>query len=151
MEQSPSLFSLGIDPTNRGHLSEAARWARFLAVVGMIFLGLATVFVIFGFSLFNRMLPMQGSTLPTSFSVGYNIGMIVWFVIWFVLSFIPLLFLLRFANHLKVAILAEDQEAMTVSFLNLKRFFRYIGIFTLIMLIFYALIVVIALVGASMR
>jgi hypothetical protein len=34
--QGPSLFGLEIDAAGKSHLSETARWAKFLAIAGMI-------------------------------------------------------------------------------------------------------------------
>lgn len=153
MEQNTSLFSLGIDPANKAHLSETARWARFLAIVGMISLGLGVVFALFWYSLMSRMASptFDNAGFNTgTYTMGMRIGSLIMLFIVLVLWFIPLLFLLRFANSLRVAVRADDQEAMTVAFLNLKRFFRYIGIITLIGLILYAFILVIAIVGGSL-
>jgi hypothetical protein len=32
-DQSSSLFGLSIDPAAKSHLSDAARWAKFLAII----------------------------------------------------------------------------------------------------------------------
>src|SRR5947207_6270174 len=52
------LFGLSIDTTGREHLIEAAKWARFLAIIGFVFIALFAVFAIAGGSyianIFNR-------------------------------------------------------------------------------------------------
>jgi hypothetical protein len=35
-QNQQSIFGLSIDDTNRAHLSEAAKWGRFLAIVGFV-------------------------------------------------------------------------------------------------------------------
>jgi hypothetical protein len=46
-DQHASLFSLSIEPVTKTHLNETAKWARFLAISGMVFLGLAVVGILF--------------------------------------------------------------------------------------------------------
>jgi len=53
--QNTSLFGLGIDPTAKAHLSEAARWARFLAIVGFVLIGIIVLVGLFAGSLLGTM------------------------------------------------------------------------------------------------
>ena len=39
MENEKSLFDLNIDMMGKAHLKEAAKWARFFAILGFITLG----------------------------------------------------------------------------------------------------------------
>ena len=41
--QDADLFGLSIDTTGRAHLTEAAKWARFLAIVGFVFIAFFAV------------------------------------------------------------------------------------------------------------
>ena len=54
------------------------------------------------------------------------------FIVAAVIWFFPLLYMLRFANQMKTALYGNDQENLNVSFQNLKRYFRYVGIITII-------------------
>jgi hypothetical protein len=38
----------------------------------------------------------------------------------------------RFASQMKTALYSNDQESLNTSFQNLKRYFRYLGIITII-------------------
>jgi len=40
----------------------------------------------------------------------------------------------RFANQMKTALYGNDQEDLNASFQNLKKYFRYVGIITIISL-----------------
>ena len=51
-ENQSTLFGLGIDPTAKAHLSETARWAKFLAILGFILMGLAVLAVVFAGTFF---------------------------------------------------------------------------------------------------
>ena len=149
-QESMSLFSLSIDPLSKSHLTEAAKWARFLAIIGMVVLVLMIIFGLF----FSTMMAVSsnpfeepvegGSGLMSGFGVGMAILYIVLAAIWF----FPLLYLLRFANSMRAALHGNDQNALNVSFQNLKSCFRYVGIITIILLVFYALIFTLAIVGS---
>ena len=138
MEQTSnsSLFSLSIDPVTKAHLSEAARWARFLAIVGMIFLVLMIVMGLFGTAMFlstsSRMENEYGGMGP------YSSGIFAtYIVIIAVIYFFPLLFTLRFANNIRTALHANDQQALNSAFQNLKACFRFLGILTIVGLVFF--------------
>lgn len=145
-----SLFTLSIDPATKTHLSEAARWARFLAIVGMIGLVLMIIFGIFGSAMiFSGAGSFDGNYGATGMGA-YGSGIIAAYIIIIaVLYFFPLLFTLRFANKMRTALNANDQHALNTSFQNLKICFRYIGILTIIGLAFFAIALIFGVVGAA--
>ena len=153
MEQTSnsSLFSLTIDPVTKAHLSEAARWARFLAIIGFVFLALMVVGGIF----LSTMMAQNMSQLDGGYGGSANVfasmgaGLAVLYIIMAVIMFFPLLFLLRFANRTKAALASNDQQVLNTSFQNLKAYFRYIGIITIIILAFYAIAIVFGVLGAA--
>jgi hypothetical protein len=134
--QSYSLFSLSIDPVTKAHLSETARWARFLAIAGMISLGLMVVIgVAYSIWISSTMRSMQyryGVQSSSGYTTGVAAGSALAFVIMAVVAFFPFLYMLRFANQMKLALYSNDQENLNTSFQNLKRYFRYVGIITII-------------------
>lgn len=153
MEPTSSLFSITIDPVTKAHLSETARWARFLAIIGFIFLGLMLLAGVLVF------INIPASDLNNTFGGGYgsgglmeNLGLgafIIFFVISTIIIFFPLLYLLRFANRMKTSLNGNDQQALNVSFQNLKSYFRYIGIITIIVMAFYGIAFIFSILGAA--
>lgn len=146
--QNTSLFGLGIDPAAKAHLSEAARWARFLAIIGFVLVGLIVIFGIFAGSIFGLMSSrMSSSESPFGSSGMAGMGgmFAVIYIIIALIQFFPCLFLYRFATKMKTALAANDQEVLNTSFQNLKILFRYMGIITIIVLAFYAIFILIAL------
>ena len=139
MEENSSLFSLSIDPQTKEHLAETAKWARFLAIVGFVFL-----FIVFGYGIYSAMVISQiQEEFPgygrSGFSAALGATAVVMYVLLFVLYFFPLLFTLRFANKMKVALYANNQVELNNSFQNLKILFRYLGIITIIALVLVGL------------
>jgi MFS family permease len=152
MEQpvsTSSLFNLSIDPVTKAHLSETAKWARFLAIVGFVFLGLMLVFGIFLSSFMATMFGSYDTYGGSGFMSAFGVGMAIMYIIIAALWFFPLLFLLRFANRMRTALNGNDQQALNISLQNLKVFFRFIGIMTIIILALYALAIIISIVGMA--
>ena len=134
--QTPLLFTLSIDPITKTQLSETARWAKFLAIVGMVGLGLVVVFgLVYSIWISTMMGTMQdryGVQSPGAYAGGLAVGSALIFIVMAVVAFFPMLYMLRFANQMKVALYGNDQESLNTSFQNLKRYFRYVGIITII-------------------
>ena len=153
MEQNnnPSIFNLSIDSATRTNLLETAKWARFLAIVGFVFLGLMVAGSIIAITFMAGTLGARDSGLSGSFYMlsTFGAGIAVFYVMIAILCFFPLLFLLRFANRMRTAIRGNDQQALQVSTQNLKVFFSYIGIIAIVVLSLYALFFVIAIMGAA--
>ncbi len=134
--QSP-LFGLTIDQSGRGHLLEASKWAKFLAIVGFVGCGLVVCFGIFMALNFENLQRRSYSDTPIFPGFGAFVGFA--YIIGAVLYFFPCLFLLRFSNKMKAALASDDQEHLTSSFQNLKILYRYKGILTIIALAIYLL------------
>lgn len=148
------LFSLSVDPVTKVHLSEAARWARFLAIMGFIFLGLMVIGgIIAGLVMATSMSQFDNEygSSGAGFMMGsFGAGMAVVYIILAVLYFFPCLFLFRFATKTKRALAANDQTDLNLGLQNLKSMFRYMGILTIIILAFYAIAFIFGLLGAAM-
>ncbi|MBC7848277.1 MAG: hypothetical protein H7Y31_01010, partial [Chitinophagaceae bacterium] len=97
MENKIDLFDLQIDQQVSSYLSETAKWAKFLAILGFIMCGLLVVIGVFASSLLARFS-----------NDGYAAGMsIVFTIIYMVLAivyFFPCLYLYHFANKMQRAI-----------------------------------------------
>lgn len=149
-ETSPQLFSLVIDPTTKAHLTETAKWAKFLAIVGMVFLVLgilaAVVLPSFLFKALERRSEFDASNFPSFMPVIFGVYAVIASAIWF----FPLLFTLRFANKMQAALRGNDQQELNGSFANLKGCLRFMGIVTIIVLGLYLIGLVLFIVAMSM-
>lgn len=153
-DHSSSLFSLSIDPVTKSHLNDTARWARFLAISGIVLLGLAaTVTVlsatIFPNSTFTRF--TVNGVEEEQLTAGMKIVVAVCMLIAFLIAFFPMWYLLQFSNQMKKALYNNDQQALNHSFLNIKRYFRYVGIIMIIVLVVYGLAFILIGLGIAMR
>lgn len=148
--QETSLFGFGIDQSSRAHLSETAKWAKFLSIVGFVMCGLIILAAFFVGTFL--------ATMTSSYNQGYNsagltkgMGAVVtvFYIGIAVLVFFPYLFLFRFATRMKTALNTNDQLTLNTSFQNLKIMFRYVGILTIVMLSFYALAILMIIITAA--
>ncbi len=148
--QSEPLFELSIDNATKAHLVETAKWARFLAIAGMIFMGIAVIAVV-GLVVYlgSAVGGLDDSSTGNPFyNAGFGAGIALFYVLLLLIWFFPLLFLLRFANKMKAALAGNDQQALTAAVQNLKICFRYVGIITIIILAIYAIAFVFGILGA---
>lgn len=148
MEQSSNLFELQLDQPSINYLSEAARWCRFLSILGFIYCGFMVIFGLL-FGTLSRMMPNAGDSgmavgLTTMGSGFFG----VLFVILSVVMFFPALYLWNFSSKIRKAFNNNDQPLLTESLKNLKSFFKFYGIILIVVLSIYALALIAAIVGA---
>lgn len=133
--QSSSLFGLTIDLNSKVHLSEAARWTKFLAIAGFIFIGLM---ILYGFLMPEFMrssISRFPNEEPRDFPVSmFRTIMMVYMLIFGAIYFFPCYFILRFSNFMKDALNTNSQEKLVSAFQNLKITVRYLGVLTIIFL-----------------
>ena len=146
MEQSsnPSMFDLQIDQSGLNFLNEAARWTRFLSILGFIFCGLLALIAFFGGSyLAGMMSGVSGSGIAFS-----GIFVTIFYLLLDLLLFFPTLYLFNFSSKMRKAQRNNDQLTLTDSFKNLKSYFKFHGILAIIIVAFYFLAIVAAVIGA---
>jgi hypothetical protein len=142
--QGQDLFDFGLDETGKAYLLETARWAKFLAVVGFVLLGLLILFGVF----LSTIMGAVGSRYGGSFQ---NFGgvMMVLYVLIGILYFFPTYYLFKFSTLIKPALLTSNQHGFNSALSYLRSAFRYIGILTLVVLGLYALAFLVGIAGAA--
>jgi ATP/ADP translocase len=152
--QNSSLFGLSIDPMTKNHLGDAARWAKFLAIIGFIVCGLIVIIGIFAGSILENFSSNRYEGFNSNAQVntkGFGVMAAVLYILIALLYFFPCLFLFNFASKMKTALLSNDQDTLNSSFQNLKKTFRYVGVLTIIVLSFYLIAMVIGLAAVAGR
>lgn len=144
MPENSSLFTLSIDPVSKLHLSDAAKWARILAVAGIVSL---IIVVANGIYTTNNAFAFTEADETGELDAGYKFGVIVGVLLITLIPLFALIILLRFSTALKTALAADNQTQLNSSFQQLKVYFRYLGILTLIFVGLMALSFVLKLGG----
>ena len=153
MELNENLLNneLQIDAASHSHLKEAAMWARFVSIFGIVISVILAIAAFFVGSFLSNMDSNPYSRYGSD-SAAMGAGMItVIYLIAAVICFIMSLYLFRFATKMKAALLSGDQLLLNLSFQNLKVYFRIIGIITAIYLVIIVLAMLIGLIGVMMQ
>ena len=147
--QDSNLFGFGIDEVAQYHLTSIAKWNRFLSIVSIVIYGLAILFLLFGGSYLMTTFAGLGTSGINAQS-GVFTGVLIIYAIIFVILMIPNFFRLNSSNKMLKALASQDQQLLNESFAHLKTFGKYWGILTIIGIAFYAIVIIIAILAATM-
>ncbi len=135
-------FELHLNQSAKRFLKETAKWAYFLSILGFIGIGFIVLIAIFAGAIFGTIGGMMPGEIPGKIGSSLGIIMAVVYLLIAALYFFPIYYLNRFASNLKVALKDNNSESLANSFEYLKSHYKFIGIFALIILSFYVLIIV---------
>ena len=124
----------------QGYLLTAAKWGKFLAIMGYIFIGLALLASI---GIFGGSASTESTLLPGT-SIGTGVfGMV--YLLLIVLYYFPTTYLYRFSVRVRRAVESEDTSAYTSAFENLKSLFKFSGILVIVLLGLYLIAFIVAM------
>ena len=142
-EESRIRLKLELNEQAIDYLREAAKWAKFLAIIGFIMTGFIALFGLFFGSIMGS-LPLGAGGLTS----GTMSAMAFIYLLLAVVYFFPTLYFYRFATQTRAAIDAYDAEGLAESLGNLKSTFKFVGIMMIILLGVYGLIIGFSIIGA---
>jgi len=134
--QSESSFT--ISDEIKKYLLETSKWGKFLAIVGYVGMALLVLIafgVMVGFSFLNS--DTEG-TFPMA-----ALGLV--YILLAVVYYFPVNYLYRFSVQMKEGLTTANNQSVTTGFENLKSLFKFMGIFTVVILSIYAVLLVIVL------
>jgi hypothetical protein len=122
----------------RKDLLTAAKWGKFLAImgfvsIGLIFLGALGLFI-------------TAATVPFIGSQFALMGFV--YIVMAVVFVFPTLYLLRFSNSTKVGIESDKQAEFENGIENIRSLFKFIGIYTIVIIGIYVLIFIFGMISA---
>ena len=128
LEMAPSKDDgLRITPEVRQYWREISAWAMFFAVLLFIVVGLVA---------------MMGLVMVfTAGAAGIFVMLMVG--VYAVLVFLPAYYYYLFSSQMKQALRSEDNRLLDQAFTNLKRFYRFVGIFVIVFISLYLLAILI--------
>jgi hypothetical protein len=145
--QTINLFDLQIDNQSNSYLTEIARWGKFLAIMGFILCGLFVLVAIFGGAAIGTLMSTQMGTSSVMSGAFLTISYLVIALIYF----FPCFYLFKFSTRMQLALRTNDQVQLNFSLKYLKSLFRYLGIFTIVILSIYALVIFFVLISVAFR
>lgn len=125
------------------YMAEARKWAKLLSIIGFIGLGLMVISSFGIGAMIDRIYAYQMESPPLSGSF-----FVIFYLIMALIAFIPVWYLYKFSVSLGKALDNGLEEDMTSSFRFLKSHYKYLGILTIIMIAFSALLMVVAFFAA---
>lgn len=139
-------FELNLPPTILGFLKETSTWTYFLSILGFIGIGLMVLVGIF-FSV--AMGNMSGGNPYESLGMDMSYFGLIYIVLGLI-YFFPILYLFNFSRKMKSALSSNNNDELTAAFSNLKSHYKYAGIFTIVVISLYILILIIAMIAGTM-
>lgn len=148
---------LTLSENSKAYLLETAKWGKFLAILGFVMCGLIAIVAFSAGTIMSIVSASQsGLGAPGGQAIAGMGGLVT--VIYLgiaVLYFFPNFYLFKFSSQVKNAILDSDNDSLETALSNLKSVYKFKGIMTAIVVGFYALILVFALlaggIGSMMR
>jgi len=132
-----------LTPESISYLLKAAKWGKFLAILGFIASGLLiTGGIVMSFVLntvSDEMVPMNMPFPPLLLSIFY--------IILAGIYLIPVIFLNSFSNNALKAVNLSSTENMTASLKNLRNLFVFVGVSTVVLIALYIIILIV--IGAA--
>ena len=115
---------------SKEYLSETAKWAKFLAILGIIF---CVLFVIVGFIMAFTYDSLLKRSNPTN-NLFPQIGLYMSFIYFGIAGayFVPCIYLLKFSLKTSKAIKESDSLKLQEAFRNHKSMYKFMGIFALV-------------------
>ena len=145
-EQPLSRRELQLTEVIKSNLVEAAKWAKFIAIIGFIGTGfMVIVGLFFGtiMGMVNRLEGTETAALPSF--VGAVVAVV--YILLALLYFFPLKYLYDFSSKVKRAIEITDQNLFSEAILKLKSHYKYIGILMIVMICLYILGIIISIIA----
>jgi hypothetical protein len=129
----------------KNYLLETAKWGKFLAIVGYVGIGLMLVIAI--------SIMAVGSSTSQLFPgmMGMNMGFFgLIYIVIAAFYFFPVYYLHQFSLKIAAGLSGQNSQNITVGFQNLKSLFKFMGIFTIVILSLYGLVIIVAIVAGGL-
>jgi hypothetical protein len=148
----PEPVSLTVTEDIRSFIYESSKWTKFLAIVGFVFTGLMVMLSLSVSAIISSMNNMVGAQNNPYAAMGTGF-LTVFLLVMAAIYFYPSFILFKFSTSAKQAVLYGDQESLSVAMNKMKSFFKFWGILLIVILGFYGLAIISAIVagiGANM-
>lgn len=145
-EHNVSQRELQLTEVIKSNLVEAAKWAKFIAIIGFIGTGFMVVVGLFFGTIMGMVSRLEGTetaALPPFFGA---IIAVVYILLAF-LYFFPIKYLYDFSSKVKRAVELTDQDLFSEAMLKLKSHYKYIGILMIVMIGLYIVGIIISVIA----
>lgn len=135
-----SFGEMRINDRIKSMLAEIAKWAKLLAIVGFIGIGLMVIIGLFAGTMMASLSSLGGDAGP---AMGMGGGFITFiYLLIAALYFFPILYLYQFATGAQRALASGSESEIEGAFESLRKHYRFLGILMIVMLSLYALSII---------
>jgi len=141
MEQNPNEYNnenngtvISIPQESINFFKETGKWTKLLAIMGFIFIGFM-VLAAFTFGTIMSFFNGEESQFPFQ-----GILMGGFYLLMALLYYFPVMYLYKFSTNIKQASITMDAASFNSAIENLKSHYKFIGVLTVIMMAFYAML-----------
>lgn len=132
MEENQSILELQVDQTASKNLSDAARWAKFFSVAGLVCLGLMLTFLV---AMRSQLANALSQVVPGFSNLNDVRVLLTMIIIVVAILCLLLYFLFRGSTLIKRGIETKSQEVFNSGLASLKAYFTMYGILAIIVFI----------------
>lgn len=138
---------INFTPMAEQFLLSAAKWSRFLSILGFVWVGLMFLIGVLFNVLFDMYMSMFMGSFPMDSEQMQTVQVVyaVMFIAMALLYFFPIFYLFRFSSKTIKAIHEQDPEGIEQGMKNLKSHYKYIGVLTILVIAIYAIAILFAL------
>ena len=147
-EQNLLDNDLVIDAESAIHLKETSVWGKFLGIIGFVYSGIIAVSGIFTGVALSGISGSYGRGGPRLVEAG--IATLIYFTGAAIVFFMSL-HLFHFSRKIQASIISGDQLTLTKAFRNLKLYFRFAGIISIIALVLTVFAIIGLLLATGFR
>lgn len=131
----------------RSYIYEAARWTKFLAIIGFVVTGFMVMLSFSAGAIIGVMNKTYGEANNPWAALGSGFLTVV-LLLSALLYFYPSLLLFKYSGSAKQAVLFADQDALGIAMGKMKSFFKFWGIITIVILAFCFIAILFAIVAS---
>lgn len=142
MENATEIRKIEIEQDTLRDLDTTRKWSMFMAILGFIGIGIILVLGLFA-GVFLSVFKGGNAEL------GITESLLVFLLIILIsaIYFFPVLYLFRFSKHTSNAVRTLEKAELHKAIKNLRRYFVYLGVLIIIVLVIYVIAFIVA--GAS--
>ncbi len=127
------------------YLREAGKWAVFLSIIGFIICGFIVLAALFAGAMMSAVSRFSTGPMAATAMAGMGGLITVVYLLGALIYFFFSLYLYQFGSRVKKGIMFLDSLHVTNALGKLKSFFKLWGIITIVVLCFYALAIICAI------
>lgn len=142
----PETAQLIVTEDIRSYIYETAKWTKFLSIMGFIFTAFIALAAFGAGAIVNTLPDTPGMG---AFKAIGGAGITIIYLLFALLYFYPSLLLYKYSGAAKNAVLYGDQPSLSIAMSKMKSLFKFWGIFTIVIIGAYVLILIALALGTA--